>query len=99
MRQAAGRAFICTQLKFAEFKIIIHFYLCLFKENFLNTAYLHWKRKGKLCKFEEAFLTQLSSELLYQLDSVKFRITDLIVCSVTNSTENTSIVLFEWLMR
>lgn len=99
MRQAAARAFMCTQLKFAEFNVIIHFYSCLFKENFFNTAYLHWKRKEKLENLKEAFLTQLSGELLYQLDSVKFRITDLIVCSVTNSNENTSVVLFEWLMR
>lgn len=52
MRQAAARAFMCTQLKFAEFNVIIHFYSCLFKENFFNTAYLHWKRKENLCKFE-----------------------------------------------
>lgn len=39
MRQAAAKAFICTQLKFAEFKVIIHSYSCLFKENFFNTAY------------------------------------------------------------
>lgn len=91
MRQAAARAFMCTQLKFAEFKIIIHFYLCLFKENFLIQHIYTGKGKKSCVNLKEAFLTQLSGELLYQLD--------LIVCSVTNSTENTSIVLFEWLMR